>query len=117
MQRPRQEADNATRGLPPATRDGVQGVTCAGRIDLDGRLVVPPSRGLRDYAGLFSPDERERGLPAELMRLARRHGCVRDQVLRSDGNGQLRMQRISLQSLHDEDGRLIGFVEMLEGAG
>lgn len=117
MQRPRQEADNATRRVPPASRDGAQRAACAGRIDLDGRLVVPPSRGLVDYAGLFSQDERERGLPAELMRLARRHGCVRDRVLRSDGNGHLRMQRISLQSLHDEDGRLIGFVETLEGVG
>lgn len=117
MQRPRQEADNVTRGVPPATRDSAQRPPCAGRMDLDGRLVVPPSRSQLDYAGLFSQDERDRGLPTELMRLARRHGCVRDRVLRSDGNGHLCMQRISLQSLHDEDGRLIGFVETLEGAG
>ena len=102
------------RGAPPATRDDVQRAACAGRMDIDGRLAAPPSRGQLNYAGLFSEDERERGLPTELMRLARRHGCVRDRVKRSDGQGHIRMQRISLQSLHDDDGRVIGFVETLE---
>lgn len=116
MQRSRQEAYNPTRGAPLATADSAHPVECAGRMDVDGRLVAPPSRQQGDYAGLFSEEERGRGLPGELMRLARRHGCVRDRVLRRDGHGQLRMQRISLQSLHDDDGRLIGFVEVLEGA-
>ncbi len=114
MQRPRQEAHDPMRGVPPVAPNGTSRAACAGRMDLDGRLAAPPSRGQLDYAGLFSEDERERGLPTELMRLARRHGCVRDRVKRSDGQGHIRMQRISLQSLHDDDGRVIGFVETLE---
>lgn len=116
MRRPRREAHHPKRGAPLVPLDSAQQVECAGRMDAEGRLAAPPSRQQSHYACLFSEEERERGLPAELMRLARRHGCVRDRVLRRDGHGQLRMQRIALQSLHDDEGRLTGFLEMLEDA-
>lgn len=85
-------------------------------MDTAGRLAQPPRRDVPEYAGLFSEEERARGLPAELMRLARRHGCVRDRVLRSDGNGGACLQRISLQATYDDDGRLTGFLEIVEGS-
>lgn len=116
MQRPRQEAQDTVGGMPPVGVEAARQLGGAGRMDADGWLAAPSSGGQLSYAGLFSEEERSRGLPAELMRLARRHGCVRDRVFRSDGKGDSRMMRIALQSVHDDDGRVIGFVETLEGS-
>ena len=78
MHRARQEAGDGhgAGARVPAQPDGTVTETVVD-IDADGRLAAVRGRGsARDYAALFAPADRSRGLPAELMRLARRPGLV-----------------------------------------
>lgn len=109
-----QEAHDPGQITSQTAQGDANPVACAGHMDVEGRLAEPPQRNQREYGGLFSAEERARGLPEELMRLARRHGCVRDRVQRRDGNGGTRMQRIALRAVHDDAGRLSGFLESIE---
>lgn len=83
----------------------------SGTVELDaqGQMLIEGRRA--SYASLFSRDARALGRPEELLRLARRHGLVRDCVLRFDASGVAQQQRIALQALRDAQGRLVGFRE------
>ncbi|MHA7833871.1 MAG: hypothetical protein ACX94A_05235 [Algiphilus sp.] len=79
-------------------------------LDVHGQVLM--LNGSRpSYASLFSADACAEGRPEELLRLARRHGLVRDCVLRKDAGGVARQQRIALQALRDAEGHLVGFRE------
>ncbi|WP_420427783.1 hypothetical protein [Algiphilus sp.] len=79
-------------------------------LDAHGQMLTV-NGGRQSYASLFSADACAEGRPEELLRLARRHGLVRDCVLRRDAGGIARQQRIALQALRDAQGNLVGFRE------
>lgn len=113
MHRARQEAGDGhgAGARVPAQPDGTVTETVVD-IDADGRLAAVRGHGsARDYAALFAPADRSRGLPAELMRLARRHGLVRDQLQRPDADGAWRPHRITLSIRRDAEGRVSGYRE------
>lgn len=107
-----QRQDAAAETVPfPSSGEWEPSQRLSGTVELDaqGQMVIDGRRA--SYASLFSRDARALGRPEELLRLARRHGLVRDCVLRFDASGVAQQQRIALQALHDAQGKLVGFRE------
>ena len=80
-------ADDTTRSEPSCP---VVELDAQGQLLIDGRW--------QPYSTLFNAEARAERRPEELLRLARRHGLVRDCVIRRDGDGIPRPQRIALST-------------------
>jgi len=107
-----QRQDAAAEVVPPYTGGELGGVPPRVQVlelDAQGEVLVGGRR--QPYASLFSLEARALGRPAELLRLARRHGLVRDCVLRFNASGAAQQYRIALQALRDAQGNLVGFRE------
>lgn len=107
-----QRQDAAAEAVPPLTSGEWEGAPLRAEVvelDAQGEMLMGGRK--QPYANLFSLEARALGRPEELLRLARRHGLVRDCVLRFDASGVAQQYRIALQSLHDDQGKLVGFRE------
>lgn len=102
--------------ISPTAADAALPAGNAIRIDVDGIITdagnLPEARKGMRYASLFEDADRLRGLPEQLLRLAARHGTVRDEVLRSRADGRPQCIRLELRAVRDDaHGDLRGFEE------
>ncbi|HEY8943381.1 MAG TPA: PAS domain S-box protein, partial [Polyangiaceae bacterium] len=95
-------------------------------LDPDGRIVTfnraaqqIKGHALEDVRGLyfglfFTPEDRASGLPELELKTAREHGRYEGEGWRERKDGSRFYAAVSLSSLHDDSGTLVGFVKVTQ---
>ncbi|HYD87796.1 MAG TPA: PAS domain S-box protein [Vitreimonas sp.] len=125
-ERQRLKAEAASRAVAEQFRILVQGV-----VDYSLFLLSPEGRvstwnagaqRIKGYAAdeiigqhfsvFYTPEDREAGLPAQALRIARETGRHEKEGWRVRKDGARFMASVVIDAIHDDDGRLIGFAKI-----
>ena len=66
----------------------------------------------QNFRIFYTPEDRQAGLPEQLIELAKKEGRARHIGRRIRSNGMIFWGSILITALHDEDGKVIGFTKL-----
>ena len=66
----------------------------------------------QNFRIFYTPEDRQAGLPEQLIELAKKEGRARHIGRRIRSNGVIFWGSILITALHDEDGKVIGFTKL-----
>ena len=66
----------------------------------------------QNFRIFYTPEDRQAGLPEQLIELAKKEGRARHIGRRIRSNGMIILDSILNTALHDEDGKVIGFTKL-----